>query len=169
MKILGIETSCDETALSVLDFKSKYKFKILSEIVLSQIDIHKEYGGVFPALAKREHLKNLFPIFLESLKKSKLLEKRKKPKKIEESKRKKIAKILERDPENLQKLIDFYQNYKKPKIDLISVTHGPGLEIALWTGFNFARALSYLWNIKLIPTNHLEGHIFSSLILKKNK
>ena len=169
MKILGIETSCDETALSILDFKSKYKFKILSEIVLSQIDIHKEYGGVFPALAKREHLKNLFPIFLESLKKSKLLEKRKKPKKIEESKRKKIAKILERDPGNLQKLIDFYQNYKKPKIDLISVTHGPGLEIALWTGFNFARALSYLWNIKLIPTNHLEGHIFSSLILKKNK
>jgi len=167
MKILAIETSCDETAISILDFKSKYKFEILSEIVLSQIDIHKEYGGVFPALAKREHLKNLFPVFFESLKKTKMLEKRKKNKKIESEKLKKIKKILERDPENLEKLIEFYEKYKKPVVKHISVTHGPGLEIALWTGFNFAKALSVLWDIDFVPVNHLEGHIFSALIDKK--
>ncbi|EFK97228.1 O-sialoglycoprotein endopeptidase [sediment metagenome] len=72
MKILAIETSCDETAISVVDFKSKYKFEVLSDIVLSQINLHKEYGGVFPALAKREHIKNIYPIFFKSLKKIKI-------------------------------------------------------------------------------------------------
>ena len=164
MKILAIETSCDETAISIVDFKSKYKFEILSDIVLSQIDIHKEYGGVFPALAKREHTKNLFPLFLKSLKKAGLLERRKKRKILEKKELKKLEKILERDPENLENLKNFFEEYKKPKISAIAVTYGPGLEIALWTGFNFAKALATIWDIKIIPTNHMEGHIFSSLI-----
>lgn len=67
MKILGIETSCDETAISVVeasgDIESLF-FKLLGSAVNSQIEIHKEYGGVFPTLAKREHEKNL-PIVLE--------------------------------------------------------------------------------------------------------
>ena len=75
MKILAIETSCDETGISILECsggKTKPKFKVLANELASQIDIHKEYGGVFPALAKREHIKNL-PILLEkALKKAKL-------------------------------------------------------------------------------------------------
>lgn len=63
MKILGIETSCDETAASVLDIR-KGKIKVLSNIVSSQIKIHAKYGGVVPHLAAREHEKNL-PIVLE--------------------------------------------------------------------------------------------------------
>ena len=66
MKILGIETSCDETALCLLDANGGIdapKFEILETALISQIDIHKEYGGVFPALAKREHAKNLVPLF----------------------------------------------------------------------------------------------------------
>ena len=69
MKILAIETSCDDTGIAILEVKkesSKAKFKILGNKVSSQIDIHKEYGGVFPALAKREHIKNL-PLVLEKV------------------------------------------------------------------------------------------------------
>ena len=66
MKILSIETSCDETAISILNFKTKNKFNILSNLIISQIDIHKEYGGVYPTVAKREHISNLFPLFLKS-------------------------------------------------------------------------------------------------------
>jgi len=67
MKILGIETSCDDTGIAVLEVKEgkNSQFNILSNVVASQIEVHREYGGVFPTLAKREHIKNL-PITLEN-------------------------------------------------------------------------------------------------------
>ena len=53
---------------------------------------------------------------------------------------------------------------KMEKIDYIAVTQGPGLVIALWTGVNFARELAQKYNKKIIPTNHIAGHIFSNFI-----
>jgi N6-L-threonylcarbamoyladenine synthase len=55
MLVLGIESSCDETAAAVLDDNAR----ILSSIVASQVDVHHRYGGVVPELASREHLKNI--------------------------------------------------------------------------------------------------------------
>ena len=66
MIILGIETSCDETAVSVLK-----DGKLLADIVSSQF-FHSEYGGVVPELASRAHLKAIVPIFNEALEKSKI-------------------------------------------------------------------------------------------------
>jgi len=66
MLILAIETSCDETAISLLESSGGIrnpKFKILGNLVASQIKIHRPFGGVVPNLAKREHLKNL-PILM---------------------------------------------------------------------------------------------------------
>lgn len=71
MKILAIETSCDETAISILQINSG-KFKILSNIVSSQVKIHAKWGGVVPSLAKREHLKNLPLILKKALKEAKI-------------------------------------------------------------------------------------------------
>jgi nucleoside-diphosphate-sugar epimerase len=71
MIILGVETSCDETALCILETRGhgeNFEYKIRGNIVHSQIELHKEYGGVYPALAKREHIKNL-PILFEQIKK----------------------------------------------------------------------------------------------------
>ncbi|PIP17170.1 MAG: tRNA (adenosine(37)-N6)-threonylcarbamoyltransferase complex transferase subunit TsaD [Candidatus Portnoybacteria bacterium CG23_combo_of_CG06-09_8_20_14_all_37_13] len=62
MKILAIETSCDETAIALLD-----NFKIIKRLVASQIKIHAPYGGVVPHLASREHEKNL-PILFKKIK-----------------------------------------------------------------------------------------------------
>ncbi len=81
MKILAIETSCDETGISILEAKkdkNNTNFKILANTLASQVKIHKEYGGVYPALAKREHIKNL-PILLKKVLKKTKLEKSKKP------------------------------------------------------------------------------------------
>ena len=67
MKILAIETSCDETAVALLDISGaleKPNIKVLGNSLLSQIELHEKYGGVYPNLAKREHEKNL-PILLE--------------------------------------------------------------------------------------------------------
>ncbi len=64
MKVLAIETSCDETSIAVVDFQSLNNCTILAEQILSQNEIHVEYGGVVPELAAREHSKNL-PILLD--------------------------------------------------------------------------------------------------------
>lgn len=61
-RILGIETSCDETAIALVEASGGLKaprFKVLKEAVASQIKIHRPFGGVVPNLAKREHIKNL--------------------------------------------------------------------------------------------------------------
>jgi N6-L-threonylcarbamoyladenine synthase len=69
MRILSIETSCDETAVALVEAGGglkKPRFKILNNLVASQIKIHRPFGGVVPNLAKREHLKNL-PILLRKI------------------------------------------------------------------------------------------------------
>lgn len=67
MRVLAIETSCDETAVAILECTGDVKgasFTILSNALNSQASLHAEYGGVFPTLAKREHMKNL-PLLYE--------------------------------------------------------------------------------------------------------
>jgi len=63
MKILGIETSCDETAAAVVEDGTK----ILSNVVVSQIDIFAEYGGVIPEVAARSHLEAILPVINKAL------------------------------------------------------------------------------------------------------
>ncbi len=126
MKILSIETSCDDTSICVMETTgdiTNASFKILAHSSNSQIKIHIPYGGVYPALAKREHNINL-PILLEE-----------------------VLKKAHLTPET--------------DIDLITVTHGPGLEIALWTGIVFAKELAQKWKVPLMPANHMEGHVVS--------
>ena len=141
MKLLAIETSCDETGIALIEFKQSENenksnnqnkdfgnFKVLKNVLISQIDLHKEYGGVYPDLAKREHIKNI-PILLKEV-------------------------------------IGDESNFKN--IDAIAVTNGPGLSPALWTGIEAAKAISREYNIPIYPINHMEGHIFASLLkLKK--
>lgn len=66
MRILGIETSCDETAAAVAELEDG-KIRILSNIVSSQIEIHQIYGGVVPEVAAREHVLNIIPVVNEAL------------------------------------------------------------------------------------------------------
>jgi len=63
VKILGIESSCDETAAAVVEDGRK----ILSSVVASQIEIHRKYGGVVPELASREHLRQIVPVVREAM------------------------------------------------------------------------------------------------------
>ncbi len=185
MRILAIETSCDDTGIAILEYDKTGQPKILADLISSQIKIHAPWGGVVPMLAKREHQRNLLPLLKKSLEKSKLLKISKSQRKvawqprcftqfptlrvvtrrvtisnkIPNSKLQILNSILEREPELLKKLLPFLKKYPKPDIDYIAVTHGPGLEPALWVGVNFARALSYCWKIPLLPINHIEGHI----------
>lgn len=71
MIILGIESSCDETAAAVIEAKNG-KFSIVANTVLSQINTHKKYGGVVPEVAARKHVKNIIPVIDQTLTKAKL-------------------------------------------------------------------------------------------------
>lgn len=149
MRILAIETSCDETALALLEATGRLRtprFEILGNVISSQIEIHRPWGGVVPNLAKREHLKNL-PIVLKAIMDQKL------------------------EIRNKDSLI---HNSKFLTPDVIAVTVGPGLEPALWTGVNFAKELykdlrRKNKKLKLIGVNHLEGHLYSFLLAQKTE
>lgn len=133
MKILGIETSCDETGLAILEADGGLKaprFRVEKSLVASQIKIHQPYGGVVPGLAKREHLKNLPVLYKKMF-----------------------------GPEGSEAEKKLWS-----EIDLITVTVGPGLEPALWTGIEFAKALAKKWKKPLVGANHLEGHLYSFLL-----
>lgn len=119
--ILGIETSCDDTSVGIIQGGNK----ILSNVISSQVKIHSEYGGVVPELASRSHLENIYIVIGEALKQS--------------------GKTLE-------------------NIDAIAVTYGPGLVGSLLVGIEVAKSIAYVYQKPLIGVNHLEGHIFSSLL-----
>ena len=74
--ILGIESSCDETAASIVKVeKISGQVSVLANIISSQIEIPKKYGGVVPEIAAREHVLNILPVINEALEKAKITEK----------------------------------------------------------------------------------------------
>jgi len=129
MKILAIETSCDETSAAIVNAENG-AITVKSNVVSSQIDLHKKWGGVVPNLAAREHTKNLPHVLHEALEN---------------------AAATPND------------------IDLIAVTHGPGLIPALLVGTNAAKTLSYVWNKPLVGIHHIEGHVYANLIDEKEE
>ncbi len=122
-RVLGIETSCDETAASVVDGGST----IVSSVVSSQIDLHARYGGVVPELAGRAHLELLTPVLAEALGSA-------------------------------------GSDTSGTGIDGVAVTYGPGLIGSLLVGVSEAKALALAWGVPFVGVNHLEAHLFASLL-----
>ncbi|MDQ5927637.1 MAG: hypothetical protein QG633_75 [Patescibacteria group bacterium] len=165
MRILAIETSCDETALALLECSGSIEspvIKAISQALYSQVKEHAPFGGVFPALAKREHVKNIVPLFLECLEKGQMLKKG--STELSEEKLATIKTMLDHERGLFEQFKEHIVPLERPAIDAVAVTRGPGLEPALWVGVNFAKALSYLWDMPIVPTNHMEGHIASVLV-----
>lgn len=142
MKILAIETSCDDTCAAVLENE-----RILSNVISSQTDLHAKWGGVVPDIAKRAHQERIMPVIAEALKKS---NPSKSPFDLKGDLL--VKKIIE------EKIED---------IDVIAVTQGPGLAIALSVGVNTAKELAKKYNKKLVAVNHIEGHILANLLQNK--
>ncbi|KKP74452.1 MAG: putative tRNA threonylcarbamoyladenosine biosynthesis protein Gcp [Candidatus Roizmanbacteria bacterium GW2011_GWA2_35_19] len=145
MKILAIDTSCDETSVAVTDSR-----RVLSNAIYSQILIHKKWGGVVPSLAKRAHEERIDLVINESLRKVNLDP-------VSNSFPPVLATTARRrDP--------FLFATQINKFDFIAVTQGPGLAVALEVGINKAKELAEKYNKKLISVNHLEGHIYSPFV-----
>ena len=71
MRVLGIETSCDETAAAIVQSTRGQRLKILSNVVASQFDLHREFGGVVPEIAARSHLEVILPVIDKALSEAK--------------------------------------------------------------------------------------------------
>ena len=170
MILLAIETSCDETAISIVKRVrgKQVRFEVMSNKILSQIDLHTQYGGVFPMLAKREHTKAITQLIAEALGEADLLVERTNSYHIPSALRKKLDAQLMREPEMLSAMKVLFEGIQKPTIDAIAVTEGPGLEPALWVGINAALALGMMWDIPIYPVNHMEGHIVAGLLSIEN-
>ena len=162
--ILSIETSCDESAISFITFNKERKdgdipFEIKSNELISQSDLHKDFGGVYPEIAKREHTKSLPLLLIKILK-----EHSEKGYKINDEHKDQVKNIFSKNTGLIDIFLKEVATYKPLQIDGIAVTVGPGLEPSLYVGVNFAKALSMIWNIPIIPVNHMEGHFVSAFI-----
>ena len=165
MLILSIETSCDETAISLVETTGEFPhatYEIQGNALWSQIDVHREYGGVFPMLAKREHVATIVPMLEKAIAEAGL-EPHDSTSTLTEQQEAEIYTLFSREPDLAETLLAFHRQHGAYAIDLIAVTSGPGLEPALWVGVNFAKALALLWNVPIVPVNHMEGHVFSSV------
>lgn len=121
MIVLGIETTCDETGISIV----KDGKEILSNIIASSVDLHQKYGGVFPELACRRHIDVIDTLIYEAMDKAQVT---------------------------------------PSEIDLIAVAKGPGLIGALLIGMNVAKGLAISWNKPFIGINHVEAHLYASMM-----
>lgn len=121
MKILAIETSCDDTGAAVVENGRA----VLSNIVASQVPEHILYGGVVPEIASRRHCESISAVAMQALNEAHTA----------------IA-----------------------DIDAVAVTFAPGLIGALLVGVNFAKGLSYTYDIPLVPVHHLRSHVASNYI-----
>lgn len=134
MLILGIETSCDETAASVV----KDGRIVLSHVLASSADMHTKTGGIIPEVAAREQLKSILPVISEALAQSNLYPPLSK--------------------HHLQSSI-----LNRPAIDAIAVTAGgPGLVGSMLVGVETAKTLAWVWDKPIVPVVHLLGHMYAN-------
>ncbi len=127
MRILAFETTCDETAVCLLDGS-----RLLSNVVFSQISLHRKYSGVVPELASRAHLEKISPVLGAAL-----------------------SKAGYKRPFFRNGLLN------GPKIDAVVFSRGPGLPGALLVSRVAAEAAARLLGAKLLGVNHLEGHFLA--------
>lgn len=137
LKVLGIESSCDETGIAVYEHSSadntsghnpsghKKGRGLLAHVLHSQVDKHAAYGGVVPEIASRDHVRKWLPLTRQCLRDAGL---------------------------------------QLGDIDAIAYTSGPGLAGALFTGAVAGQSLAWALQIPAIGVNHMEGHLLAPML-----
>lgn len=165
MKLLAIETSCDETSVAVVEKSSFNSVNVLSNVTASSVMLHAQTGGIIPENAAREQVKWIIPVIIDSLlsyssNKARSLFTLSSPRGDSVESRPKSSR-------NTRTLSDFQlaSQILKHDIDAIAVTYGPGLIGSLLVGVETAKTLAYALNKPLIPVNHLLGHLYANWLI----
>lgn len=118
MKIIAIDTSCDDASVAVSE-----NDWILANVIHSQVEEHSFWGGVVPSLAKRQHQEHIDATIDAALKRA---------------------------------------GTRAMELDVVAVTTGPGLAVALEVGVEKAKVLSRKYGLQIVEVNHMAGHIWAS-------
>lgn len=155
MRILAVETSCDETAAAVVDGN-----RILSSVIATSRDLYERWGGVVPEVASREQLRTITPVLAECL-----------------HSYRKQANTANSPPEGLT--IQSGTEYRltagtaavpdlrriiESEIDMLAVTVGPGLIGSLLVGVETMKTIAYVCQKPIVPVNHVVAHMFANFI-----
>lgn len=140
MRVLAIETSCDETSAAVVENGDT----LLSLITASSMDLHAIYGGVVPEVAARSQLESITPVVDQALKQALTAKRAQSP----------VSSRRQKD-QGLWK-----------QIDAIAVTKGAGLGGSLLIGVMTARTLAITSKKPLYAINHVEGHLYANFLTK---
>jgi len=163
LRILGIETSCDETSVALLVLErgtrnmkrqsghqtlhdTGYTIRVIKHLIATQIPIHARYGGVVPEVAARTHVAEVVSLLDKTLGQK--------------------SKVKSRKLETLNFKLG---TWNSGSFEAIAVTQGPGLATALRVGINAAKTLAWTCDKPLIPVNHLEGHLASAWLVPANR
>lgn len=143
MRILSIETSCDETSCAVLEKKENIVI-VLSEVTATSLALHATTGGIIPENAARAQIEYILPTITKAILSS--------------------TGTVPTNP-----TLDYSTAYEilNNNIDAIAVTYGPGLIGSLLVGVETAKTLSYVFKKPLYPINHLLGHLYANYINRK--
>ncbi|MDP2720398.1 MAG: tRNA (adenosine(37)-N6)-threonylcarbamoyltransferase complex transferase subunit TsaD [bacterium] len=134
MKILGIETSCDETAAAIVENGSK----LLSNIYASSASIHTKTGGIIPEIAAREQTKSIIPVIQRA-----------------------VFDAAGYDRQAVE--ADFVATkWARENLDAIAVTVGPGLIGSLLVGVEVAKTLAWVWDKPIVPVVHTLAHVYAN-------
>lgn len=165
MKILAIESSCDETAAAVVEGVPRDgagsldggvlggkgaqdgEVRVLSNVVVSQVDIFAEYGGVIPEVAARSHLEAILPVIHQAMREA----------------------GGGAGGDRCAGGAGGAGGLTKDDIDYIAVTHTPGLLGSLLIGTLTARTLAALWKKPLLAVHHLKSHIYANWLGEGNE
>lgn len=153
MRILGIETSCDECSLSVVENGRK----ILGLVTYSQLEEHKQFGGVVPELASRMHVQHISCVFAQLINELSIL-----PQNNNNVDSQNISKNTTIQTFSRKE----YTNYLKEYIDGIAVTVCPGLSGSLMVGLHFAKGLALALEKPLIGIDHILAHFYSGQLVE---
>jgi len=137
VKILAIETSCDETAAAVVENTETGGVKVWGEMVASSEEMHVKTGGVVPEVAARAQMESVVPVVKEAIKIAM---------RVKEAS---LVKVNE---------------WVKTEIEVMAVTVGPGLIGSLLVGVETAKAMALAWDKPLVPVNHLVGHLYAAWV-----
>lgn len=136
MKVLGIETSCDETGAAIV----QDGVTPIASALASSLDLHAQYGGVVPEIAARSHIEAITSVINQTLRQA------------QDYIKAQNSDSPDYDPWN--------------NIDAIAVTRGPGLSGSLLIGALTARTLAITKNKPLYGVNHVEAHVYANFLVE---
>lgn len=158
MIVLGLESSCDETAVGIVEIDDAQRCTLLANEVATSLDLHTLYGGVVPEIAARSHIESVIGVVETALQRAFGTEVDLGSGSLD------LKRATGEAASKIQAPSSESQFDPWDRIDAIAVTYGAGLGGSLLVGVMTARTLAIVKNKPLYAINHVEAHVYANFI-----